>query len=481
MLILRQLRFLTAILSIFLILGLTGCKTTPEAEPEEEAVVEEPAEPEAQPEPEPTPETVAPLSQEDIDAARSAVQRAADIGANSYFHPEFTVLTADLDDGIAMGDSDPDAARAALTKVITDADALYERTLTTRYGEYANQISDYDKALLSIDADKFTPVRYEATKKMAEEAQSYYDWGDLAGALSTANDTMKAQYKLYYNLNENIRYVTILIRDTENYLSDAEANEAFLYAPDELDTANSLYLDGMTAFREYQIIDSADMLTEAKRNAILAARRAAIQGQRSRTDELMRDTQKRIEDASNLRTLDEEGDVIEAQPWSGEEYLQDNPLSDESTDVGDVEIEESGLRDLDAPVDSEAGSVPEDIPIDEDGTQVNADEQMTDYLAFAKILWEKGVTARNAGQYDLAQDYFRQAQAYIDVYEANAVSKTYTVVYRETATDCLWRISEMNDIFDNPYLWPKLWRANRRIIQNPDLIYPGQILVIPPK
>ncbi|MDT8299131.1 MAG: LysM peptidoglycan-binding domain-containing protein, partial [Spirochaetaceae bacterium] len=121
------------------------------------------------------------------------------------------------------------------------------------------------------------------------------------------------------------------------------------------------------------------------------------------------------------------------------------------------------------------------VPIEDEDTQVNADEQDTDYLVFARTLWEKGVAARNEGQFDLAQDYFRQAQAYIDVHEANAVLKTYTVVWRETATDCLWRIAERDEIFDNPFLWPKIWRANRRIIQNPDLIYPGQVLVIPPK
>ena len=106
---------------------------------------------------------------------------------------------------------------------------------------------------------------------------------------------------------------------------------------------------------------------------------------------------------------------------------------------------------------------------------------LTEQNTFAQTLWEKGVTARNAGQFDLAKDYYRQSEAYIDVYAANAVSQTYTVVYRQIATDCLWRIAEMADIFDNPYMWPKIWRANRRIIQNPDLIYPGQILAIPPK
>jgi hypothetical protein len=195
----------------------------------------------------------------------------------------------------------------------------------------------------------------------------------------------------------------------------------------------------------------------------------------------MTETQRKIEEASRLRTIDSEGTVNEARPWDGKEYLEANPLVDHSKNVGTVEIDDPELRNLDDPIEDGAEGVPSDIPIEDSDTQVNADEQTADYLAFAETLWEKGVTARNAGQFDLAKDYFRQSEAYIDVYAANAVSQTYTVVYRQIATDCLWRIAEMADIFDNPYMWPKIWRANRRIIQNPDLIYPGQILAIPPK
>lgn len=57
--------------------------------------------------------------------------------------------------------------------------------------------------------------------------------------------------------------------------------------------------------------------------------------------------------------------------------------------------------------------------------------------------------------------------------------------------DCLWKISEMK--YNTPYLWPVIWDANRisvaksieidgithNAIDNPNLIYPGQVLKIP--
>ena len=481
--ILRRMRFLAALVSVILILGLIGCKSTPEPEPQEEPSLEEPAEPEAQPEPEPEPEPelTAPVTQEEIENARSAVQRANAMGANRYFPPDYRALVTDLNDSVAMADSDPERARAALKAVIDDANELYNRTLDARHAEYVDRIGRSDAALLAIEADQFAPGLYRATRTGAAEAEAAFVAGNLAVAQTRADETLAAQSRLYHNLSENIRYVSILKRDTENYLGDAEDNEAFLYAPVELEAANNLYLDGVAAYRDYRLEDSAGILTDAKRQAVLAARTAAIRGRQSETDRLMAETQRRIEEASELQTLDAEGTVVEPRPWDGNSYLNQNPLVDHSSDVGEIEMEEPELRNLDAPAPEEEEGIPEDVPIMDEGTQVNADEQVTDYLEFAQTLWEKGVSSRNAGQFDLAQDYFRQAQAYIDIYEANAVSKTYTVVWRQTATDCLWRIADMGDIFDNPFMWPKIWRANRRLIQNPDLIYPGQVLVIPPK
>ncbi|HOO91522.1 MAG TPA: LysM peptidoglycan-binding domain-containing protein [Syntrophales bacterium] len=45
--------------------------------------------------------------------------------------------------------------------------------------------------------------------------------------------------------------------------------------------------------------------------------------------------------------------------------------------------------------------------------------------------------------------------------------------------ECLWWISEYEDIYNDPFMWPLINNANRDRIKNPDLIYPGQILTIP--
>lgn len=58
---------------------------------------------------------------------------------------------------------------------------------------------------------------------------------------------------------------------------------------------------------------------------------------------------------------------------------------------------------------------------------------------------------------------------------------TYTVGTWARDRDCLWNIAKKPKIYANPFLWPKIWQGNRDQIKNPDLIYPGQKLKIPPK
>src|SRR4030065_879024 len=42
--------------------------------------------------------------------------------------------------------------------------------------------------------------------------------------------------------------------------------------------------------------------------------------------------------------------------------------------------------------------------------------------------------------------------------------------------DTLWDIS--TNIMKDPFLWPRLWKDNKYII-NPDLIYPGNVIILP--
>ena len=56
-----------------------------------------------------------------------------------------------------------------------------------------------------------------------------------------------------------------------------------------------------------------------------------------------------------------------------------------------------------------------------------------------------------------------------------APEMTYTVV----RSDSLWDIAGYRAIYDNPYQWPLIYKANSQQIEDADLIYPDQVLMIP--
>lgn len=65
--------------------------------------------------------------------------------------------------------------------------------------------------------------------------------------------------------------------------------------------------------------------------------------------------------------------------------------------------------------------------------------------------------------------------------ESAQMEMTYTVGTWAKDRDCLWNIAKKPKIYDNAFLWPKIWQGNKDKIKNPDVIKKGQVLSIPPK
>lgn len=51
--------------------------------------------------------------------------------------------------------------------------------------------------------------------------------------------------------------------------------------------------------------------------------------------------------------------------------------------------------------------------------------------------------------------------------------------YEVVPGDCLWKIAGLDKIYGDPYQWPKIYKANKDMISNPELIYPYQVFDIP--
>jgi nucleoid-associated protein YgaU len=464
------LMILLAVLFLFV-----GCGSDPEP-------VEEPADstevtPEDKGE-EPAPEAVPEVKPEEpepeidltfLDDAEAALLRAGEVGAAEFYPDRFNTLALELEDARELAKTDPEAARTRSDEIIASANKLYDDSLTSVRDYYIARMDKIDEALLAMEADRYAPKTYAMTVMMRDDTEAKFEAGQYTEAQNAYRETMKTKEGLKDGLDNNIAWLNILIRDTEMYLNRAEEHEAYLWAEDKLEEADILLEKGRVLFADYNIKDAESSLLKAKALARKIAEGGSRMQQINKTDNLLKDVMKAIEEASNMTVVDEDGNIIDPDPWKGEDFLNENPLENLENDQEPLVEEESNLQDYTAPANGEAGVM---------GDEQNADPS---YLKTAQKLWEKGVEARNAENLELANEYFNQAKIFVEAYESNAVSDFYTVTWREVNTDCLWRISSYDFIYDNPFLWPKIWRRNKKIIQNPDLIYPGQVLIIPPK
>ncbi len=87
--------------------------------------------------------------------------------------------------------------------------------------------------------------------------------------------------------------------------------------------------------------------------------------------------------------------------------------------------------------------------------------------------------------YDRLADYQNRLDALKNTLKQYSESgmgmQTYTVGTWAKDRDCLWNIAKKKGIYDNAFLWPKIYQGNRNLIKNADVIEPGWVLKIPSK
>ena len=86
--------------------------------------------------------------------------------------------------------------------------------------------------------------------------------------------------------------------------------------------------------------------------------------------------------------------------------------------------------------------------------------------------------AETAARDSIAAMNANENELVADLVEAEEVTLITTETYQVQRGDTLWGIAGRGSIYSNSYMWPLIYRANTNMINDPDLIYPGQNLEI---
>ena len=120
-----------------------------------------------------------------------------------------------------------------------------------------------------------------------------------------------------------------------------------------------------------------------------------------------------------------------------------------------------------------------------------AEEHAPDELSSAEELLAQAKSEVDSEQYREARNHAFQSKEKADLAREMALKAkaprpaaaaapgglpTNHVVKRG---ECLWRISEYEEIYNDPFQWPLIYKENRGQIKDPDLIYPEQNFDIP--
>lgn len=89
--------------------------------------------------------------------------------------------------------------------------------------------------------------------------------------------------------------------------------------------------------------------------------------------------------------------------------------------------------------------------------------------------WEALANSKYSALPEFYNKVHNQMQRALDAWQEKPKDIEYTVV----KGDCLWFIARDDEHYGNGFAWPKIYKANRDKISNPDLIYPKQVFTIP--
>ena len=383
--------------------------------------------------------------------ARVAIARAVEAGAETHDPVTLREASDALQDGGRLRTSDPEAAVAAMERARDRADTAWRNSLGSARQQLELEMADLLQELEDQQADKFRSEEYSTYAAEVDRVNEQFATGRLAEGTDAARAVIRQMRVLRDSVAAQSARVLRLKADTEALQDQLDAAAQADAA--KVAEMNERYAQGREALSERYALGDAERHFGAAREAGRAALAGAAadtgaEGAREQVETLLRTVMSDLESASGLMVVTDDERVVDPAPWQGARFL-------------------SGEGTAAAALPARGETTIEEVPQHE-------------LLQRAKERWLQAAARRNAGDYRGANVHLEEAQRYHAAYVALAVMTTYTVRLIPERRESLWRIAEYDHIYGDPRLWPRIWHRNRKLIQDPHLIFPGWQLYIPP-
>ncbi|WNY65785.1 LysM peptidoglycan-binding domain-containing protein [Borreliella andersonii] len=330
-------------------------------------------------------------------------------------------------------------------------------------------IKDVKNELIRERGHLFYSKEFNEAEKLEEAMKQSFSKKQAIEGNEIALKVLERYKTIIKETREKKEKTNYLKENIEKYLNDAEANEAYIWIPLEIDEVNNLYFEATRKYKNYDLDNALDMYSKAFNRAQQAAKNAKEAKALKETDERMYKQLKALEAASNL-PIYSNNKLIKPSPWNGRAFIKErnSHLNLLNTNKNTYLLGEA------------EASIPIVLAFEEKveiakNSKLQEQFKTLELIEQSRTLWEKGVEAKHVKNFRLANELFLESARYLQAYQSNASSELYVIKIGNT----LWGISKK--LYNDPYLWPKIWFANRQKIQNPDLIHSNWKIIIPAK
>ncbi|WKC79724.1 LysM peptidoglycan-binding domain-containing protein [Borreliella tanukii] len=330
-------------------------------------------------------------------------------------------------------------------------------------------IKDIKNELIRERGHLFYSKEFNEAEKLEEVMKQNFSKRKTTEGNEIALKVLERYKTIIKETKEKKEKTNYLKENIEKYLNDAEANEAYVWIPLEIDEVNNLYFEATRKYKNYDLDSALDMYSKAFNRAQQAAKNAKEAKALKETDERMYKQLKALEAASNL-PIYSNNKLIKPSPWNGRAFIKERNSHLNLLNInggiyllGETKIPTPIVLAYEERIETAKNSKPQE------------QFKTLELIERSRKLWEKGVEAKNVKNFRLANELFLESARYLEAYQSNASSELYVIKIGNT----LWGISKK--LYNDPYLWPKIWFANRQKIQNPDLIHSNWKIIIPAK
>lgn len=417
-----------------------------------------------------------PIPMEEMGVAKVAIARAETVKSDKYSPQNFeaakkALLDAhDLVEKGKMGDAKEKAQEAKKL-----ADTAYDESAPKLAQDTRGEAEAAIRAAEEANAEQFAAEDLAAAKASIVQGDKYYESKDYLSSYHLFEESREKARKALTTSEAQIEVMQRDLAEIDDTIAAAERAGAAQSAPDTLSKAKVAAGNARGDLENKKLKSAHANIEQAK----AASREALAIAQKQTAAEKYAQAKKDVALAENklqsLKARASDAKSAKALEQS-EEAQQALRTADENLTAAKEALKAAG----EAEKNQAYGEV---ITQSEEASRlakvlVDSLPEAEVLLAQAKDRASKGAESAEESE---AEEENNQDTGKDKAEDAKAGWKTYKVRYIPENRDCLWKIAGYKFIYNNPRLWPKIYRANKSKIKNPDLIYPGQVFKIPPK